>query len=165
MWGFYPVGITSRWFAGSAASLLAAALLVACSTDGKPAAQQTSAPTSAASAPATTAAALPPPPPPSDEDQVKETILAYQDAYNTQNWDAYTELLCTAMRTKFVGSVMDALKKGRHDTGLTQVKAVRPTVTGDTAVAEMDVENETTGTSTVQLPLKREDGWKICVTR
>lgn len=146
-------------------SVLAAALLVACSTDSKPATQQSSGPTSAVSAPATTAVAAPPPPPPSDEDQVKETILAYQDAYNTQNWDAYTELMCTPMRAKFVGIVMDMVKKGRHDTGLTQVKVIRPTVTGDTAVADMDVQNETTGTSTVQLPLKEEDGWKICVTR
>jgi hypothetical protein len=144
--------------------LLAAALLMGCSTGGKQAAPQSSGPSNATSAAVTTAAAAPPPPP-SDEDQVKETILAYQDAYNTQNWDAYTELLCTPMRAKFVGTVMDMVKKGRHDTGLTQVKAVRPTITGDTADAEMDVENETTGTSTVHLPLKREDGWKICVTR
>ncbi|MBB3606662.1 hypothetical protein FHT40_006353 [Mycolicibacterium sp. BK556] len=145
-------------------SLLAAAALVACSSGGQPVSQQTGAPTSATAAPATTVAA-PPPPPPSDEDQIKETVLAYQDAYNTQNWDAYADLLCTAMRQKFTGVVMEMLKKTRHDNGLTQVKSITPKVTGDTAVVTMDAENETMGTSTVQLPLKREDGWKICVTR
>ncbi|WP_108055409.1 nuclear transport factor 2 family protein [Mycolicibacterium sp. BK634] len=145
-------------------SLLAAAALVACSSGGQPVSQQTGAPTSATAAPATTVAA-PPPPPPSDEDQIKETVLAYQDAYNTQNWDAYADLLCTAMRQKFTGVVMEMLKKTRHDNGLTQVKSITPQVTGDTAVVTMDAENETMGTSTVQLPLKREDGWKICVTR
>src|SRR6202048_69907 len=41
---------------------------------------------SAASAPATASAA---PTPKSDEDQVRDTVYAFLDAYNTQNWDAY----------------------------------------------------------------------------
>jgi len=157
--------VGSRTFAGPAIPLLAAVALVGCSSGGQPVTQQTNAPTSAAAAPATPVAAPPPPPPASDEDQIKETIQAYQDAYNTQNWDAYADLLCTAMRAKFTGVVMDMLKKTRHDSGLTQIKSITPTVTGDTAMVTIDAQNETMGTQTVQLPLKREDGWKICVTR
>lgn len=156
--------VRSGLCAGPGACLVVAAVLVACSSGTAPTGQQTSAPVTAASPPPTTAAAPPPPPPPAtDEDQIKETVLAFQDAYNTENWAAYTELMCTAMRVKFTGTVMDMVRKGRHDTGLTQVKTVTPTVTGDTATVTMVTQNETMGTKTVPLPLKKEDGWKICV--
>jgi hypothetical protein len=137
--------------------VLGTALMVACSSGGTPVTQQSN--TTSAAAAAVPSAAPTPPPPPSDEDQVKETVMAFQDAYNTKNWDAYAELMCTSMRAKFTGVVMDYLKKGRQDTGLTQIKTITPVITGDTAVVTMDAQNETMGTQTVKLPLKREDGW------
>ncbi|OBK53161.1 hypothetical protein A5655_19560 [Mycobacterium sp. 1081908.1] len=88
--------------------------------------------------------------------------MAFQDAYNTQNWDAYTELMCSAMRVEFTGSVMDYLKKSRAQNGLTTVKITSVAVTGDTATATMDAQNEALGSGSVSLPLKLEDGWKIC---
>lgn len=101
---------------------------------------------------------------PSAEDQIRQTVTAYQDAYNTQNWTAYTELMCAAMRTKFTGPVMDYVKKGRAESGLTHVTITAVTITGDTATAAMNSSNEALGTRSVSLPLKLEDGWKICQT-
>ena len=37
-------------------------------------------------------------------------------------------------------------------------------ITGDSATATMDAQNEALGSRTVSLPLKLEDGWKICKT-
>lgn len=121
--------------------------------------------------PTTTAAAgsapssAPAPPTPttvSGQDQIRQTVTAFQDAYNTQNWQAYTELMCTAMRAQFTGPVMDYVKKGRTEAGLTQVTITSVTVTGDTATVAMNSTNEALGTRSVTLPLKLEDGWKIC---
>lgn len=157
--------LTPDLSARGAGVLLAATLVVSCSTGGNPVAQHTGSPsaTSAASAPATASAApAPSPTPESDEDQVRDTVYAFQDAYNTQNWDAYMQLLCNAMREQFTGPAVDMLKKGRVDNGLTQVISVKATIDGDRATAIMDVQNEVLGRQTVNLPLVREDGWKIC---
>ncbi len=126
---------------------------------------------SAASASAT--AAAPPSPPaapapsaaPSDQDQIRETLMAFQDAYNTQNWDAYLQLMCTAMRTQFSGTAMNYVKKTRAQNGVTTIKNITNiAITGDTADVTFEGQNESMGTHTVSLPLKLEDGWKICKT-
>lgn len=118
-----------------------------------------SAPNPAASPPAAATSATP-----SAEDEIRQTVTAFQDAYNTQNWTAYTELMCSAMRAKFTGPVMDYVKKGRAEAGLTHITITAVTITGDTATAAMDSTNEALGTRSVSLPLKLEDGWKICQT-
>lgn len=100
---------------------------------------------------------------PSAEDQIRETLMAFQDSFNTQNWDAYLELMCTAMRNKFSGTVMNYVKKGRAQNGITTIKDIKSiVVTGDTADATFVGQSEMLGTQTVSLPLKLEDGWKIC---
>lgn len=120
---------------------------------------------SAASAP-NPAPSSPPAPvtTPSAEDQIRQTVTAFQDAYNTQNWTAYTQLMCAAMRTKFTGPVMNYVKKGRAESGLTHITITAVTINGDTATAAMNSSNEALGTRSVSLPLKLEDGWKICQT-
>ncbi len=147
---------SSRRFAIAAAPALAA-FSVSCSvvTGGTPAA----APHSAGTAGTTSAA-----PAPSAQDQVRQTVTAFAEAYNTQNWDAYTELMCSAMRAQFTGPTMDYLKKGRVQNGLTTIKISTVTVTGDTATATMEVHNEALGSGELTLPLKLEDGWKVCKT-
>ena len=91
--------------------------------------------------------------------------MAFQDAYNTQNWDAYLELMCTAMRAQFSGTAMNYVKKARAQNGVTTIKNIsKIAITGDTADVTFDGQNEAMGTHTVSLPLKLEDGWKICQT-
>jgi hypothetical protein len=146
---------------------VAAALTASCTTTtgGSALPQQTGASTSATAAPPGSPAAPAPSGKPSAEDQIRETLKAFQDSYNTQNWDAYLELMCTAMRTKFSGTVMNYVKKGRAQNGITTIKDIKSiVVTGDTADATFVGQSETLGTQTVSLPLKLEDGWKICKT-
>ncbi|MFZ0833417.1 MAG: hypothetical protein WAM92_10075 [Mycobacterium sp.] len=40
--------------------------------------------------------------------------------------------------------------------------SVKSKVDGDNATATLDAQNELLGRQTVDLPLVREDGWKIC---
>jgi hypothetical protein len=121
---------------------------------------------SAATAPAATHASPPAAAPtstaPSDEDQARQTVQAFNDAYDTQNWQAYTELMCTAMRAQFTGVVMDYVKKGRASNGPTTIKSMTIAITGDTATATITGASEALGPGTISLPLKREDGWKVC---
>ena len=145
----------------AAAVALAAAVVGSCTTSGTPTAQKSTT-SSAGSATSASATAAPEPTAKSDEDQVRDTIYAFQDAYNTENWDAYMQLLCNAMREQFTGAAMDMLKKGRKDNGLTQVISVKAKIDGDRATATMDAQNEVLGRQNVDLPLVREDGWKIC---
>jgi hypothetical protein len=148
-------------FATAAAALAVAAIVASCSvvTGGTPVLPHSSVPTSATAVPTNPSA---PSKPPSDEDQIRQTVMAFQDAYNTQNWGAYTELMCSAMRAEFTGPVMDYLKKSRTQNGLTTVKITSVAITGDTATVAMDAQNEALGSGSVSLPLKLEDGWKIC---
>ncbi len=143
--------------------LLSGVLLAgaACSTSGTPTAEPSGSapPSSASSAPATSAA----PAPPTDEQQVRETVQAFQDAYNTQNWDAYLELMCQPMREKFSGSAMELLKKTRAGQGLTKATVTNVTIHADSATATIDAENEVLGRRSVQLILARDDGWKVCM--
>ncbi|MCV7378106.1 hypothetical protein BST11_01945 [Mycobacterium alsense] len=151
--------------AAATAALAAAAIAASCSvvTGGTAISPRTSAPTSpVGAAPANPSAAPAPPTTESAEDQIRQTVMAFQDAYNTQNWDAYTELMCSAMRVEFTGPTMDYLKKTRVQNGLTTVKVTSVAITGDTATATMDAQNEALGFRSVSLPLKLEDGWKIC---
>lgn len=143
------------------------ALTSSCSsvTGGRAAGPHPGASTSAAPSPAASpSAAVVTPSPASDEDQIRQTVTAFQDAYNTQNWTAYTELMCSAMRAKFTGPVMNYVKKGRAESGLTHIVITSVTINGDTATAAMNSSNEALGTRAVSLPLKLEDGWKICQT-
>lgn len=148
----------------AAAALAAAAIIASCSVvvGGAPVSPHTTAPTSVGAAPTNSPLAPPPPTTESAEDQIRQTVMAFQDAYNTQNWGAYTELMCSAMRVEFTGPTMDYLKKTRIQNGLTTVKITSIAVTGDTATAFMDAQNEALGSRSVSLPLKLEDGWKIC---
>lgn len=98
----------------------------------------------------------------SDEDQVRQTISAFNDAYNTQNWETYTELMCAAMRAQFTGVVMDYVKKGRVSNGPNTIKSIAVTISGDTANAVITGTNEVMGSGKIPLPLKQEDGWKVC---
>ncbi len=152
-------------FATMAAAMAVAAIAASCSvvTGGTPAPPRAN-PSAPTAAPGNPPAAQPPPAPPTDEEQIRQTVTAFQDAYNTQNWAAYTELMCSAMRAQFTGPVMDYVKKGRAETGLTHITITKVTITGETAVAAMDSSNEALGTRSVTLPLKLEDGWKICKT-
>jgi hypothetical protein len=72
--------------------------------------------------------------------------------------------MCSAMRAQFTGPTMDSVRKGRAQNGLTTIKITSVTVTGDDATATMDVQNEALGSGTLSLPLKHEDGWKVCKT-
>jgi hypothetical protein len=146
---------------------VAAALTASCTTvTGGSALPQHS---GASSPPPAAAPGRPAPPAPSAtpsaEDQVRETLMAFQDSYNTQNWDAYLQLMCTAMRNGFSGTAINYVKKGRAQNGVTTIKNIdKIVITGDTADATFEAQNETLGTHTVSLPLKLEDGWKICKT-
>jgi hypothetical protein len=142
---------------------LAAALLVSCSSAEKPA--DTPSDQSTPAAPASSAApqAPLPPAPMSDEDQIREALKASQDAYNTQNWDAYLEMLCPVQRAKFTGEIMNMVKKGRAENGLSFMTVTSVAIDGDTAKATVEASNEVLGTQTLTLPLERSDGWKLCV--
>ena len=74
-----------RGLAVLAAMLVTVALSAGCSRGKVPATEETSAESPRTVATATTTTT----PAPSDEDQVREAVMAFQDAYNTQNWDAY----------------------------------------------------------------------------
>ncbi|BAX93410.1 hypothetical protein MSG_03272 [Mycobacterium shigaense] len=158
------VPVIARAAAVGTAIILTAACTT--STGGSARPQQTGTPVSAtAAAPPGTSAAPAPPAKPSAQDQIRETLMAFQDAYNTQNWDAYLQLMCTAMRTKFDGTAMNYVKKTRAQNGVTTIKDINSiVVTGDTANATFVGQNETVGSHTASLPLKLEDGWKICKT-
>lgn len=150
-----------------AAALATVVLTASCSvvTAGTPIASRPDTASSATAAgPGPSSAAASAPTTTSAEDQVRQTVTAFQDAYNTQNWTAYTELMCSAMRAKFTGPVMDYVKKGRAEAGLTHITITSVTISGDTATAAMNSSNEALGTRSVTLPLKLEDGWKICQT-
>jgi hypothetical protein len=142
-----------------AAALVAAAALAGCSatTSGTATPVHTATPSpGAAAAPSTTAA-------PSDADAAAQTVKAFGDAYNSQNWEAYVEVMCVPMRAKFTGVVMDYLKKDRVRAGPTTVSGITVKIDGDAATASFDAHNEALGSKRASMPLKREeDGWKIC---
>ena len=149
------------------ATVLAAAVITAScshSTGGTatPQRSEASRPAPASTSRANPPAAAPPPAPVSDEDQVRQTVSAFNDAYNSQNWAAYTELMCVAMRNQFTGVVMDYVKKNRANTGANTIKSIAVTINGDDATASITGTNEAVGSGTISLPLKREDGWKVC---
>jgi hypothetical protein len=154
----------TRKVVAAVAAPTVAAVVASCSiVIGGSATRQTTTPASVTAAGPGNTPAIPPPTV-SAEDQVRQTVTAFQDAYNTQNWEAYTDLMCSAMRSQFTGPTMDSVKKGRAQNGLTTVKITSVSVTGDSADATMDVQNEALGSGTLTLPLKREDGWKVCKT-
>lgn len=139
------------------AMLVTVALGAACSRGGTPVVVETSA------APSRTAASATTTPAPSDDDQVREAVAAFQDAYNTQNWDAYLELMCPSWRAQYTGPVMDSTKKTRVDQGLTTVTVTSVRIVGDEATATVDAQNELLGRKTLDFTLVREDGWRMCM--
>lgn len=144
--------------------LVIVAVSAACTTTaGTPVMQRTTSASASQSKPAP-ANAAPSPAPVSDEDQVRQTIAAFQDSYNTQNWDAYVELMCPSMREQFTGPILDSVKQLRRKQGLSRVTVTAVTIEGDTATATIQSQNEVLGSATVKLPLVREDGWKVCVS-
>jgi len=155
-----------RRVAVGAAVLAVAVIAASCSSStggtAVPQPSATSKPAPASAAPAGPPAAAPSSAPVSDEDQVRQTVSAFNDAYNSQNWEAYTELMCVAMRNQFTGVVMDYVKKNRANTGANTIKSIAVTISGDSATASITGTNEAIGSGTISLPLKREDGWKVC---
>ena len=150
----------------AAAVVVAAVIAASCSnsTGGRAVTQHSAA---SRPAPASASRANPPAAAPSsavvsDEDQVRQTVSAFNDAYNSQNWQAYTELMCVAMRNQFTGVIMDYVKKNRANTGANTIKSIAVTINGDDATASITGTNEAIGSGTISLPLKREDGWKVC---
>lgn len=156
----------ARLFGAATAAVVATLLATSCSNStGGTATPQRSTPSTAASAStshANSPAAAPPSAAVSDEDQVRQTVNAFNDAYNSQNWEAYTELMCAAMRAQFAGVVMDYVKRNRANTGVNTIKSIAVTITGDTATANITGTNEAAGSGTITMPLKQEDGWKVC---
>lgn len=148
---------------GVACAALFAGLVAGCSTTttGHPVAGDKEAATATEVAPSS-APEPAPPPPMSDEDQIREAITTFQEAYNVENWDAYRQMMCPAMRDQFTGPVMEMVKRGRTDNGLTNVTVTGVDIDGDTATARLDSQNEAVGRVAVTLPLERSDGWKIC---
>jgi len=146
------------------ALLLAAVMLTSCARGQVQPAQQSSATSSAAStstaAPATPSTS---PTPVSDADQVRAAVLAFQDAYNTQKWDDYLAGMCTAWRAQ-MAPLIDNVKKTRTDQGLTTITVTGVNVTGDSATATLDAQNELLGRKTIEMKLLRENGWKVCMT-
>lgn len=142
------------------AMLVTVALGAACSREGTPVAEQTSATTGTTETTATTEITTAVP---SDEDQVREAVMAFQDAYNTQNWDAYLALMCPSWAAQYTGPVMDSLKKTRVDQGLTTVNVTSVQIVGDEATATVDAKNELLGEKTLDFKLVREDGWRVCM--
>lgn len=147
------------------ATLICAAMMIAgCSTTtpGTPHPSASPTHTSAAAAkPSATSTA--PPAPPSDEAQIRETVKQFQDASNSQNWDAYLEVMCAPMRAQFTPTVMDYVKKDRARSGATTAVVTSVVINGDRAIANVRATNEVMGTADVQLDLKHEDdGWKMC---
>jgi len=144
------------------AMLVTVALGAACSRGEVPVREETSAQSTqseaeAAPAPTTTAQV------PDDDQQVRDAVLAFQDAYNTQNWDAYLDAMCPSWAAQYTGPVMDMTKKTRVDQGLTTVKVMTVRVVGDEATATVDAQNEMLGRRTVDLQLVRDDGWRVCM--
>ncbi|HEX9833578.1 MAG TPA: nuclear transport factor 2 family protein [Mycobacterium sp.] len=140
------------------AMLIAVALSASCSRGKAPVAVETSAESPRPAATDTTTVA-----PVSDDDQVREAVMAFQDAYNTQNWDAYLELMCPAWRAQYTGPVMDSTKKTRVDQGLTTITVTSVRIVGDEATATLDAQNEMLGRKTIDFNLVREDGWRVCM--
>jgi hypothetical protein len=139
-------------------------LTTSCGKDEPPAAQSTQ--SSASSTSSTQAAPAPPPPPAplSDEDQVRQAVRAFQDASNTQNWAAYLDAMCPAMRAQFTGPIMDSVKKNRASVGITTANVDSVTFKGDKATAILDATNELAGNMKVPIQLARgDDGWAVCV--
>ncbi|BCQ06639.1 hypothetical protein JMUB5695_00048 [Mycobacterium heckeshornense] len=148
----------------TAAVMVAAGLVTSCTTGGTPVAQHTT-PARSPQVPSSPrpAVAEPAPTPPSDEDQIRAVLIAFQDAWNTQDWDAYTQLMCPSMREQFTGPVMDRVKKLRAKQGMARGSLRSMNIHGDTATATLDMQSEGLNPGTLTLPLTRSDGWKICV--
>ncbi|MEO8813849.1 MAG: nuclear transport factor 2 family protein [Mycobacterium sp.] len=152
-------------YVGIAWLLVAAALITSCTstTAGRPVAQQTSTATASAPAPTSTTATVPAPAGlVSDEDQVRQAIQAFQDAYNAQDWAAYRALMCPSMHDEFTGPAMAMLKKARAEQGTSRSTVTEVSIDGDHAIVTLDAHNEVLGSRTLTMPLVRSDGWKVC---
>ncbi len=147
------------------ALLLAGVVVTSCSRGQAPIAGQNSAtsPSAASTAAPAAPSPTPSPTPVSDADQVRTAVLAFQDAYNTQKWDNYLAGMCTAWREQ-MAPLIDNVKKTRTDQGLTTITVTGVNITGDTATATLDAQNELLGRKTIEMKLAREDGWKVCMT-
>jgi hypothetical protein len=153
--------MTSRKVSAVIGAMLVTVLMgAACSRGETPVDQESTAESTQSSVAATTTTTTTAP---SDDDQVRETVMAFQQAYNTQNWDAYLELMCPSWRAQYTGPVMDMTKKTRIDQGLTTMTVNSVQILGDEATANVDAQNELLGRKTLDLKLVREDGWRVCM--
>lgn len=119
-------------------------------------------PTLLRTAAATLAAAAPRSAAPSQDHQGRATVTAVNGGYNGHNGQARTELMCAAMRAQLTGVVIEALKPNRADTGVNTIGSMAVAIAGDTATASITGTDEASGTGTITLPLKRDDGRKVC---
>lgn len=99
----------------------------------------------------------------SDEEQIRQALGAIQEAYNNEDWDAYLQLLCPAMRDRFSGDVMDAVKSTRAEQGPSYTRLLSAVVDGDVATATVEGRNDVLGTQRLTWPFRRFDGWKLCI--
>lgn len=146
-----------RMLAGVATAILVAAPAMSCGQKSAAPPEPTAA--TSTPEPATSSAA-----PASDEELIRQTLAAFQVAYNTENWDDYLALMCTAARDLLTDAAIARLKETRVTQGLTDTTVTGVDVRGDAATATVDARNELLGRRTIQLDLVREDGWKVCQT-
>jgi hypothetical protein len=84
------------------AALAVAVVAVSCTvvTGGTAARQHSTVWVTATATGPTSALATPPPPSTvSAEDQIRQTVIAFQDAYSTQNWDARTVKIMSSIES------------------------------------------------------------------
>ena len=89
------------------------------------------------------------------------------DTRTVELFDEFTELIRSFIVRKGVTrkdyeAIMDYVKKNRANTGANTIKSIAVTINGDDATASITGTNEAVGSGTISLPLKREDGWKVC---
>jgi ketosteroid isomerase-like protein len=96
--------------------------------------------------------------PKSDEDQIRATLSAIQNAWNSDDFDALNSHSCDP------SSDTEAdFKKQRQTIGDITIEVSKVTVTGDTAKVDASVTSTKKKSSSPTIELKRKDGdWKMC---
>ena len=89
-------------------------------------------------------------------------MLAFQDAYNTQKWDDYLNGMCTECGQQMAADRQR--EETRTEQGLTAITVTGVNITGGSATAALNAQNELLVRSTIETKLTREDGWKVCMT-
>ena len=92
-----------------------------------------------------------------DEAAVRQSLATSTEAYNSENWDVFINLICNASRPAFP---LEMIKRQRTDRGPMQVTVNSVSVNGDHATAQTTMSDRTT----VNAPyhMVREGAWKVC---